>query len=114
MCDLSNKKLFLDFLFSSIVTVDGSVCFKASSDRAKTKSDLMALFLFSHHSCSHLNLCADSTETGWRIPILGEHRVDVQRSLYTPSWGNRRDRAVKTIGLLCSNSRMMEKLRLIS
>lgn len=77
-------------------------------DRPKMKSDLMALFLFPRHSCSHLNLCADS-KTGWHIPVLSEHTVDVQRSPYTSSRGNRRDWAVENTGLLSFNS-LMEKL----
>lgn len=99
--NLSNKRLVLNFLFPCNVTVYSAVRFEASSDGAKTKLGLMAPFPCSHHSCSHLNLCTGSMDTGWHVPLLGTHGIYVQMmSPCTQSCGRGKNRAVTTTGLL--------------
>lgn len=95
----SGKKFVLNFLLSCTVAVFGAMCFKARRDRARTQwiSRLHSAF---SSLCSRLDLHARSTDPGQHGPLLGKHGVYVPLSPPTRSCGRRRNRAVKTTGLL--------------
>ena len=76
----------MNFLVSCNITVYSAVHRKAGHVGAKARTRRVAPFLLFVTRVRSLNLCTCSSETGWLIPVLGEHRIYVPR-LYSQSMG---------------------------